>query len=114
MRDRKPSPEDRRFADWLNPTGTREVHSLVDNVYKRKNLELTWKKVKARKGAGVIDGQVGHLNYYGVSGNWEALRSPEADSTKLASSVGRRSQKARALTWARFKKLIASERATHP
>ena len=30
----------RRLADWLNPTGAKKVHSLVDKVYKRKNLEL--------------------------------------------------------------------------
>ena len=47
----------RRLADWLNPTGTRKVHSLVDKVYKRKNLELAWEKVKSNKGAGGIDGQ---------------------------------------------------------
>lgn len=47
----------RRLADWLNPTGTRKIHSLVDKVYKRKNLELAWEKVRANKGAGGIDGQ---------------------------------------------------------
>lgn len=47
----------RRLADWLNPTGTRKVHSLVDKVYKRKNLELAWEKVRSNKGAGGIDGQ---------------------------------------------------------
>jgi RNA-directed DNA polymerase len=47
----------RRLADWLNPTGARKVHSLVDKVYKMKNLELAWRKVKANKGAGGIDGQ---------------------------------------------------------
>jgi group II intron reverse transcriptase/maturase len=47
----------RRLADWLNPTGARKVHSLVDKVYKRKNLELAWEKVRANKGAGGIDGQ---------------------------------------------------------
>ena len=47
----------RRLADWLNPTGTRKVHSLVDKVYKRKNLELAWEKVRANKGAGGVDGE---------------------------------------------------------
>jgi hypothetical protein len=27
----------RRLADWLNPTGERKVHSLVDKVYQRKS-----------------------------------------------------------------------------
>jgi RNA-directed DNA polymerase len=26
----------RRLADWINPTGAKKVHSLVDKVYKRK------------------------------------------------------------------------------
>ena len=47
----------RRLADWLNPTGARKVHSLVDKVYKTKNLELAWKRVKANRGAGGVDGQ---------------------------------------------------------
>lgn len=47
----------RRLADWLNPTGARKVHSLVDKVYMRKNLALAWEKVRKNRGAGGIDGQ---------------------------------------------------------
>jgi RNA-directed DNA polymerase len=47
----------RRLADWINPTGARKVHSLVDKVYKRKNLERAWEKVKANRGSGGVDGQ---------------------------------------------------------
>jgi group II intron reverse transcriptase/maturase len=47
----------RRLADWINPTGARKAHSLIDKVYKRKNLEMAWEKVKANKGAGGIDGE---------------------------------------------------------
>jgi RNA-directed DNA polymerase len=47
----------RRLADWINPTGARKVHSLVDKVYKRKNLEMAWEKVKANRGSGGVDGQ---------------------------------------------------------
>jgi group II intron reverse transcriptase/maturase len=47
----------RRLADWLNPTGERKVHSLVDKIYKRKNLEVAWEKVKRNRGAGGIDGE---------------------------------------------------------
>ena len=30
----------RRLADWLNPTGAKKVHSLVDKVIKRRGLEI--------------------------------------------------------------------------
>ena len=47
----------RRLADWINPTGERKVHSLIDKVYKRKNLEIAWERVKVNRGAGGVDGQ---------------------------------------------------------
>src|SRR5947207_2869433 len=47
----------RRLADWINPTGARKVHSLVDKVYQWKNLEMAWEKVKANRGSGGVDGQ---------------------------------------------------------
>src|SRR3954464_14473711 len=47
----------RRLVDWINPTGARKVHSLVDKVYQRKNLERAWEKVKANRGSGGVDGQ---------------------------------------------------------
>ena len=47
----------RRLADWLNPTGDKKVHSLVDKVYKRRNLEDAWLRVKRNGGAGGVDGQ---------------------------------------------------------
>ena len=45
-------PRPRRLADWINPTGARKVHSLVDKVYQRKNLEMAWEMVKANRGSG--------------------------------------------------------------
>jgi RNA-directed DNA polymerase len=57
MSERPRSGRPRRLADWLNPTGAKKVHSLVDKVYKRKNLELAWTRVKHNGGAGGIDGQ---------------------------------------------------------
>jgi RNA-directed DNA polymerase len=47
----------RRLADWINPTGAKKVHSLIDKVYKRKNLEMAWEKVKENRGSGGVDGQ---------------------------------------------------------
>jgi group II intron reverse transcriptase/maturase len=47
----------RRLADWINPAGAGKVHSLVDKVYQRKNLEMAWEKVKANRGSGGVDGQ---------------------------------------------------------
>jgi len=47
----------RRLVDWLKLAGARKVHSLVDKVYKMKNLELAWEKVRQNKGAGGIDGE---------------------------------------------------------
>jgi RNA-directed DNA polymerase len=47
----------RRLADWINPTGAKKVHSLIDKVYKRKNLEMAWEKVKANRGSGGVDGK---------------------------------------------------------
>jgi len=46
----------RKLADWINPAGAKKVHSLVDKVYKTKNLYLAWESVKANRGAGGIDG----------------------------------------------------------
>jgi len=47
----------RRLVDWVNLTGAKKVHSLIDKVYKRKNLEMAWEKVKANRGSGGVDGQ---------------------------------------------------------
>ncbi len=47
----------RRLVDWLQPTGARKVHSLVDKIYQKKNLERAWQKVRQNKGAGGVDGQ---------------------------------------------------------
>ena len=43
--------------DWINPTGAGKVHSLIDKVYKRKNLEMAWERVRANRGSGGVDGQ---------------------------------------------------------
>ena len=50
-------PRPRRLAAWISPTGAKKVHSLIDKVYKRKNLEMAWEKVKENRGSGGVDGQ---------------------------------------------------------
>src|SRR5438132_1471031 len=47
----------RRLVDWINPTGARKAHSLIDKVYQRKSLEKAWEMVKANRGSGGVDGQ---------------------------------------------------------
>jgi hypothetical protein len=47
----------RRLVDWINLTGAKKVHSLIDKVYKRKNLAMAWEKVKENRGSCGIDGQ---------------------------------------------------------
>ncbi|MGO9061385.1 MAG: reverse transcriptase domain-containing protein [Candidatus Binataceae bacterium] len=54
----------RRLAEWLNPTGAKKVHSLIDKVYQRKNLERAWERVRANRGSGGVDGQ--SLEAYGA------------------------------------------------
>src|SRR5208283_200767 len=57
MREKPVHPRPRRLADWINPTGAKKVHSLIDKVYKRKNLEMAWDRVEANRGSGGVDGK---------------------------------------------------------
>src|SRR5215467_5328970 len=50
-------PRPRRLVDWINLTSAKKVHSLIDKVYKRKNLEMAWERVKENRGSGGVDGQ---------------------------------------------------------
>ena len=61
----------RRLVDWINLTGAKKVHSLIDKVYKRKNLEMAWEKVKANRGSGGVDGQ--------TLGAFEAQLNPQLE-----------------------------------
>jgi group II intron reverse transcriptase/maturase len=57
MSEKPVPPRPRRLGDWINPTGAKKVHSLIDKVYKRKNLEMAWDRVEAHRGSGGVDGQ---------------------------------------------------------
>jgi len=57
MSERPITSRPRKLRDWLNPTSARKVHSLVDKVYKPKNLAMAWEKVRRNKGAGGVDGE---------------------------------------------------------
>ena len=57
MSERPVHRRPRRLVDWLKPTGAKKVHSLVDKVYQRKNLEIAWEQVRANRGSGGVDGQ---------------------------------------------------------
>jgi RNA-directed DNA polymerase len=69
--ERPGSHRPRRLADGLHPTGAKKVHSLVDKVYKRKNLEMAWLRVKRNAGAGGVDEQ--------SVGEFEARRDERLD-----------------------------------
>ena len=46
----------RRLSDYLTLEGQKQkVHSLVDKVYARKNLQLAWERVRANRGASGTD-----------------------------------------------------------
>src|SRR6202007_411583 len=47
----------RRLVDWINLTGAKKVHSLIDKEYKRKDLERAWEKQRGNGGRGGLDGQ---------------------------------------------------------
>lgn len=56
MSERPVHVHPRRLNDWINPMGVKKVHSLIDKVYQRKNLEQAWKRVKGNWGSGGVDG----------------------------------------------------------
>jgi RNA-directed DNA polymerase len=57
MHEKPVHPRPRRLVNWINPVGAKKVHSLIDKVYQRKNLEMAWEEVKANRGSGGVDGQ---------------------------------------------------------
>lgn len=57
MSERPVQARPRRLANWINPTGAKKVHSLVDKVYRRENLLTAWERVKENGGSGGVDRQ---------------------------------------------------------
>ena len=57
MSERRVQARPWRLADWINPTGVKKVHSLIDKVYRQENLETTWERVKENGGGGGVDRQ---------------------------------------------------------
>lgn len=81
MSERPVHHRPRRLSDWLNPAGERKVHSLVDKVYKRKNLELAWKKVKKGGGSGGVDGETLATFEASLEENLERMHQELKDGT---------------------------------
>ena len=57
MDERPVQARPRRLADWINPTGEKKVHSLIDKVYRQENLLTAWERVKENGGSGGVDRQ---------------------------------------------------------
>jgi RNA-directed DNA polymerase len=62
-------------VDWINPAGAKKVHSLIDKVYKRKNLEMAWERVRANRGSGGVDGQTLEVVAEQLDKNLDRLQS---------------------------------------
>ena len=72
---------------WINPAGKRKVHSLVDKVYKRKNLEVAWEKVKRNRGAGGVDGEDLAAFEASLDANLDRLHQELRDGTYVPQPV---------------------------
>lgn len=85
--ERPISYEPRRLVEWINPTGAKKVHSLVDKVYKPKNLHMAWLKVKENNGSGGVDKQT-ILDFEGnLTENLKRLHDELRTGTYKASPV---------------------------
>lgn len=77
----------RRLADWINPTDAKKCHSLIDKVYKRKNLLIAWERVQANRGSGGVDGQSLADFEAQVDSKLDRLRQELLDETYLPQPV---------------------------
>ena len=72
---------------WINPAGKRKVHSLVDKVYKRKNLDVAWEKLKRNRGAGGADGEDLAAREASLEANLDRLHQGLRDGTDVPQPV---------------------------
>ena len=90
MSEKPVHPRPRRLADWINPTGAKKVHSLVDKVYKRKNLEMAWERVKRTTGAvEVWMGRAWRTSPSNWTSNWIGCRGTERATPISLNRCGR-------------------------
>ena len=82
-------PRPRRLIDWINPTDAKKCHSLIDKVYKRKNLLIAWERVQANRGSGGVDGQSLADFEAQVDSQLDRLRQELLDETYLPQPVRR-------------------------
>lgn len=47
----------RRLSHWINAGQEKKVHSLIDKVYSKKNLEIAWEAVRKNGGTCGVDRQ---------------------------------------------------------
>src|SRR5260370_42687221 len=59
----------------MSRAGGKKVHSLIDKVYKRKNLEMAWERGKANRGSGGVDGQTLEVFAEQLDKNLDRLQS---------------------------------------
>src|SRR5437879_13559134 len=98
----------RRLVDWINPTGARKVHSLIDKVYQRKNLEMAWEMVKANRGSGGVDGQSLEGFAAQLDQQLDRLQSELTEEVYLLNRCGRYRSRRRAsrASFARWESLL--------
>ncbi len=90
IRERPERHAPRRLSDYLMLEGQKQkVHSLVDKVYSRKNLQLAWERVRANHGAAGADGITIEAFESELESNLERLHQELRDQTYQPQPVRR-------------------------
>ena len=87
MSEKPVHPRPRRLVDWINPAGAKKVHSLIDKVSKRKNLEMAWERVRANRGSGGVDGQTLEVFAEQLDKNLDRLESELREGFALSTAT---------------------------